>query len=116
MHRPELLDHFHNPRNAGELPPPAQTVEATNPVCGDTLRLWVLWEDDRIVRAAFKARGCTASIAAGSLLTEWLAGRNRHEISSLTTSDIDTALGGMPPESKHAATLCVDAVKALLRA
>ena len=36
---PELSDHFRNPRNVGVLPPPAITVEVSNPVCGDILRL-----------------------------------------------------------------------------
>jgi NifU-like protein involved in Fe-S cluster formation len=34
MYSERLLDHFQNPRNVGELPPPAKTVEASNPVCG----------------------------------------------------------------------------------
>lgn len=115
MHTPELLDHFHNPRNAGELPPPAQVVEVSNPVCGDTMRLSVLWDGEAIAQAAFKVRGCTAAIAAGSVLTELLRSRNRTGITALRASDIDRALGGLPPESKHAAALCMDAVKALLR-
>ncbi len=39
MYSPAMLDHFQNPRNAGELPPPAVTVEVSNPACGDILRL-----------------------------------------------------------------------------
>ncbi len=65
-----LLDHFQNPRNVGELPPPALVVEAANPVCGDILRLSVLLESGRVREARFQVRGCTASIAAGSALTE----------------------------------------------
>jgi nitrogen fixation NifU-like protein len=115
MHSPELLDHFRNPRNAGELQPPAVLVEVSNPACGDTLRLSVRWDADRIAEAAFKVRGCVASIAAASALTERLPGRNRTDLTGITASHIDEALGGLPPESKHAAALCVDAVKALLR-
>ena len=39
MYPERLLDHFQNPRNVGELPPPAVTVEVSNPACGDILRL-----------------------------------------------------------------------------
>ena len=39
MYPPELIEHFQNPRNVGELPPPAVTVEVSNPACGDILRL-----------------------------------------------------------------------------
>jgi nitrogen fixation NifU-like protein len=115
MYPPELLDHFRNPRNVGELAEPACTVEVSNPACGDTLRLSVRWAGDRICDVSYKTRGCPASIAAGSALTEWLAGRTRAEAAKLPASVIDDALGGLPAESKHAATLCIDAVRAILR-
>jgi hypothetical protein len=41
MYPPRLIEHFQNPRNVGELAPPAITVEVANPACGDTLRLSV---------------------------------------------------------------------------
>ncbi len=47
MYSERLLDHFQNPRNVGELPPPAVTVEVSNPACGDILRLSVRFEKDR---------------------------------------------------------------------
>jgi nitrogen fixation protein NifU and related proteins len=115
MHSPELLEHFRNPRNVGELPPPASVAEAANPVCGDTLRITVRWEGDAVAEAAFKARGCAASIAAGSVLTEWLRGRSRADLAQLKAATIGEALGGLPPESGHVAALCVDVVRALLR-
>jgi nitrogen fixation NifU-like protein len=111
-----LLDHFKNPRNAGELPPPAVTVEISNPACGDILRLSARFEEDRVADVRYKVRGCTASIASGSALTEWMMGKSRAELAALTPAIIESAVGGLIPESKHAAVLCVDAVKALLKA
>jgi nitrogen fixation protein NifU and related proteins len=111
---PELIEHFRNPRNVGELPPPAITVEVSNPICGDILRLSVLIENGRIAQSGFKVRGCTASIASGSALTELLAGRDKAALKALTAPDIERAVGGLSNESKHAAALCLDAVRALL--
>ena len=111
MYPPRLLDHFQNPRNVGELPPPAVTVEVSNPACGDILRLSARIEAGRIAEVRYKVRGCTASIAAGSALTEWLTGRTREELSMFTPEMIDDAVGGLPAASKHAAVLCADAVK-----
>ena len=37
-----MLDHFENPRNAGELAPPAVTVQVSNPACGDVMQLSLL--------------------------------------------------------------------------
>ncbi len=115
MYSEQLLDHFQRPRNVGELPPPAITVEVSNPACGDILRLSVRFAGDVAVEARYKVRGCTASIAAGSALTELLTGKSRAEIARLGTGNIEHAVGGLAPESKHAAVLCVDGIKTLLR-
>ena len=112
MYSERLLDHFQNPRNVGELPPPAITVQVSNPVCGDILRLSVRFENGLVAEARYKTRGCTASIAAGSALTEWLEGKTAAQIADLHPADIESAVGGLSAESKHAALLCVDAARA----
>ena len=115
MYSPRLLDHFRNPRNVGELGPPAVTVEVSNPACGDILRLSVRFEGQSAVEARYKTRGCTASIAAGSALTEWIGGKTRDELARIDAAAIEDAIGGLAPESKHAAQLCVDGVRAVLK-
>lgn len=115
MHSDILLEHFRNPRNIGQLPPPAITIDVTNPACGDLLRLSARFEDGRIKEARFQVRGCTASIAAGSALSEWMIGKTGAELQQLTLKIIEEALGGLEPASKHAAVLCVDGAKALAR-
>jgi nitrogen fixation NifU-like protein len=116
MYPAALLEHFQNPHNVGELPAPAVTVEVSNPACGDILRLSVLFENGIVREVRYKVRGCTASIAAGSALTEWMAGKSRDELSGFLPAAVDEAVGGLPAASKHAAALCADGVKALLRA
>jgi nitrogen fixation NifU-like protein len=111
-----FLDHFKNPRNVGELAPPAVTVEISNPACGDILRLSARFKDGRVAEVRYKIRGCTASIASGSALTEWMLGKTRAELAGLNAAAVESAVGGLIPESKHAAVLCVDGVKALLKA
>jgi nitrogen fixation NifU-like protein len=114
MYSDRLLDHFRNPRNVGDLPHPAVTVEVSNPACGDILRLAVRFENGVAREARYKTRGCAASIAAGSALTEWLAGKPRSELALLGPSGIEDLVGGLDPASKHAAVLCVDALRLLL--
>jgi len=113
---PQLLDHFQNPRNVGQLDPPAITVEVVNPACGDILRLSALFSEGRITEVRYKTRGCTASIAAGSALTECILDKSPPELENLRPADIEQAVGGLIPESKHAAVLCIDALRALLLA
>jgi nitrogen fixation NifU-like protein len=110
-----VLDHFGKPRNAGDLSDATATVEVTNPVCGDVLRLAVRMEAGRIVAARFKTQGCVAAIAASSLLTELLTGQTLAGASGIAPQQISEALGGLPPASFHAAQLCVDGVAALAR-
>jgi nitrogen fixation protein NifU and related proteins len=116
MHSERLLDHFQNPRNLGELPAPAVTVQAGNPVCGDILRISVRFDNGVVAEARYKTRGCAASIAAGSALTEWLAGRSKQELGSFLPAVVEDLVGGLQPESKHAAVLCADAIKLILKA
>jgi len=111
-----FLDHFKNPRNVGELAPPAVTVETSNPACGDILRLSARFEGGCVAEVRYKVRGCTAAIASGSALTEWMLGKTRPELVALKPETIDEAVGGLIPESKHAAVLCVDGVRKLLSA
>ena len=116
MYSERLLDHFKNPRNVGDLDAPATRVEVENPACGDVLRLSARFAGGRVVEARYKTRGCTASIAAGSALTEWMIGKSREELAALRAGTLDAAVGGLAPESRHAEALCLDGVKALLRA
>ncbi|SRR6266478_9671659 len=116
MYSERLLDHFQNPRNVGQLDPPAVTVDVSNPVCGDILRLSVRFEGEVAAEARYKTRGCTASIAAGSALTEWITGKTRAELAEIKAMAIEDAVGGLAAESKHAAVLCVEGVRAVLKA
>lgn len=116
MYSERVLDHFQNPRNVGQLEPPAITVEVSNPVCGDILRLSVRFDGDIATEARYKTRGCTASIAAGSALTEWITGKSHAELAQIKAVAIEDAVGGLAAESKHAAVLCVEGVRAILNA
>jgi nitrogen fixation NifU-like protein len=109
-----VLDHFRNPRNAGELPGATATVEVSNPVCGDILKLSARIVDGHIAEARFLCRGCTTSIACASLLTEELRERTPAEARSITAESLSHSLGGLPRATFHGAQLAADAVSALV--
>ena len=114
IHSEKLLEHFQNPRNVGQLAAPAVTVEVTNPACGDILRLAARFDQGTVAEVRYQVRGCTASIGAGSALTEWMLGKSRAELAALVPAVIEDAVGGLQPASRHVAILCVDGVKKLL--
>ena len=109
-----VLDHFRNPRNAGELPGATATVEVSNPVCGDILKLSARMIDGKIAEARFLCRGCTTSIACASMLTEELRGRTAAEVRAITAESLSQSLGGLPPATFHGAQLAAEAASGLL--
>lgn len=111
----KVLDHFHHPRNAGEIAQASATAEASNPVCGDVMKLSARVSEGRLVEVKFKAQGCIPAIACGSWLAEWLEGKLLNEIGALTPPQIDSALGGLPAASRHASILAIDTLNKLLR-
>jgi NifU-like protein involved in Fe-S cluster formation len=114
MYSAQVLDHFQNPRNAGELADADATAEIENPACGDVLLLTLKASAGRITQAQFKAKGCVAAIACGSALTELLVGKTLNEAQKLRREDISSAVGGLPQASNHAAQLALDALLAAL--
>ena len=114
MYSAQLLDHFQNPRNVGDLPDADATVDMENPVCGDVIRLGLKLDAGRIVEIKFKAKGCVPAIACGSALTEMVLGKTAEDARMLTREDLVRAVGGMPQASSHAAQLALDALSAAL--
>ena len=116
MYSPKVLDHFHNPRNIGELEGATAVVEMTNPVCGDLMKLWVIAKEGKIQDARFKTQGCIPAVACGSWMAEWMVGKSPSELATLTAAQMEAALGGLPPASRHASALAMDALKRVLQA
>ena len=114
MFSASVLDHFQRPRNAGELPGATHTVNVSNPVCGDLLRLAVRMDGEKIAAARFLCRGCTTAIAAASFLTELLVGVTPDSAQRITAATISNGLEGLPPATFHGAQLAESAVAALL--
>src|SRR5262249_4394971 len=115
VYSPEVLDHFQNPRNAGEIESPHAFAELENPACGDVLRLTAKLEAGCISDIRFRAKGCVAAIACGSALTVLSKGRAVSEARMLSRDELVQAVGGLPPASTHASHLAIDTLQALLR-
>ena len=114
MYSAQLLDHFQNPRNAGELPDADAVAQIQNPVCGDVIRLTLKMCADRIEQIRFKAKGCVPAIACASALTELTLGKPAPEARRIRRDDLIAAVGGLPPASTHAAQLALDALSTAL--
>lgn len=110
MYSPQLLDHFQNPRNVGDLVDADATAEIENPACGDVLRISLKASSGQIIQVRFKAKGCVAAIACASAITEMVAGRAVEAAKRLQPEDVNQAVGGLPQASTHAAHLAIEAL------
>jgi len=116
MYSPALLDHFHNPRNAGDLPEADIRVKSENPVCGDVLELAMQVSDGRITSTRFRVQGCVPAVACASALTELMSGKSLDEAKTLGREEVLRAVNGVPPASTHAVELALDALRQALKA
>jgi nitrogen fixation protein NifU and related proteins len=115
MYSTQMLDHFQNPRNAGEVADADAVAQIENPACGDVLRLTLKVQSGRIAEIRFKAKGCVPSMACASALTEMVAGKLVEEARSVGREALIAAVGGLPQASTHAAQLALDAFSAALQ-
>jgi len=114
MYSAKLLDHFEHPRNVGEIADADASARVENPACGDIMQLTLKLTDGRIAEARYRTRGCVASIACGSALTEMLIGLSPGEAGAVRRESLVSAVGGLPNESVHASHLAMDALEAAL--
>ena len=95
LYRQQILDHYKNPRNYGDLDEPTFSHVGENPMCGDTIEMDVVLDDDeeRIERVAFEGDGCAISHASASMLSEQLQGMDIEELRAMDRDDITEMLG-----------------------
>lgn len=115
MYSPQVLDHFQNPRNAGEVENPDARVRVENPACGDILQLTAKVAGGRLAEVCFRAKGCVPAMACASALTELIKGKTLEEVRKVRPEQVLEEVGGVPEASGHAAQLAIDAVRALLK-
>jgi nitrogen fixation protein NifU and related proteins len=114
MYSPQVIDHFEHPRNAGTVADADATARIENPACGDVLELTVKIAKGRIAEIRFRAKGCVASVACGSAVTELVSGKTVIEAKKLSRDELVRAVGGLPAASTHASQLAMDALVAVL--
>lgn len=74
-----IMDHSQRPRNRGALEGADLENHVLNPLCGDEVTVYAVFDGDRIAEASFTGRGCSISQASASMMTERLTGKTRDE-------------------------------------
>jgi len=93
LYRPHILDHYGNPRNWGHLERPDVIADADEPSCGDQVRIELAVDPDgRVADVAVSGEGCMVSMAAASILGEYIKHRSTAELRAMTEEDMLTLL------------------------
>jgi nitrogen fixation NifU-like protein len=94
LYREQILDHYKNPRQKGQIKPSDYSFEDENPLCGDFLHIDLKVDEKGVITdAKFEGHGCAISMASADLMMESLVGKTIEEAKKLSKKDILDLLG-----------------------
>jgi len=118
LYREEILEHWQNPQNFGEIKGADVVIDQINPLCGDRVRFFFKFKKAKngkiIKEVSFTGNGCAISIAASSILSEVLKGKRVDAVKKITGEDVLELVGGkkgFPPARLKCAFLALEAIK-----
>ena len=114
MYTQQVMDHFTNPRNVGEIENADGVGQVGNAKCGDIMRISIKVDNDVITDVKFKTFGCGAAIATSSAATEMVKGKTLDEALALTNQMVIEKLGGLPDVKVHCSVLAEEALHAAI--
>lgn len=115
MYSEKVMEHFENPRNAGEIENASGIGTVGNARCGDIMRIYLDIDENQIIRdVKFKTFGCGAAVATSSMATELVKGKSVQDAMKVTNKAVMEALDGLPPVKVHCSLLAEEAIHAAL--
>ena len=110
MYTEQVMDHFMNPRNVGEIENASGVGTVGNAKGGDIMKIFIKVENKVITDVKFKTFGCGAAIATSSKATEMVMGKTIDEALAITNKMVADALGGLPEVKIHCSVLAEEAL------
>ena len=108
------------PKNLGEMQDADAVGTAGSADCGDMLRMWIKFREERgkkvIDKATFQTFGCETAIAVASLATQLIQGKTPEEAMAMDSEALSAPLGPLPPMRIHCAQLVEGALRQALGA
>lgn len=114
IYREEILDHWRNPQNFGEIKKPDVVIEQVNPLCGDKVKFFFKIKKGRIEKVSFTGSGCAISMASASMLSEAIKNKLVRDLGKVTGQDVLGLVGGtVTPARLKCAFLPLEVIKKL---
>jgi nitrogen fixation protein NifU and related proteins len=114
----KIAEAMRDPKNLGEMEGADAVGTAGSANCGDMLRMWIKFKEERgrkvIDKATFQSFGCETAIAVASLATELIRGKTVEEALSFKGADLAQELGPLPPMKIHCSQLVESALHSAL--
>lgn len=105
--------HFREPKNVGRLENPDGEGFAGGRRAGPFMSFTARLKGDVLEEVRFQTYGCAPAIAAGSYLSEEIRGKGVQDAAQWDVPRLLEALGGLPDDKLHCATLAIAALKDL---
>ena len=114
MYTEQVMEHFANPRNVGEIADADGIGEVGNAKCGDIMKMYIKVDAGVITDVKFKTYGCGSAIATSSIATEMIKGKTIEEALKLSNKAVVEALGGLPTHKIHCSVLAEQSIKSAI--
>ena len=106
-------ERWRNPRYNGPMADADGHARVTG-TCGDTMEIFLKFEDQKVITASFLTDGCGSSGVCGSFAAELAHGKTPEELADVTGERILVILGQFPPEDRHCAFLAAETLQEAL--
>jgi nitrogen fixation protein NifU and related proteins len=102
----KAIEYFLNRKNMGIIPDADHVSELTGP-CGDTMKIYLKVENDRIQDAKIQVLGCPGAVASAMAAMELIRGMTMDEAMKVKDAEVFSMLEDLPDQKQHCIRLTV---------
>ena len=102
-----------HPQNTGAIDSPDGYGRIAGS-CGDTMEIFLRFENGKVKEATFQTNGCGPSIVCASFAAELAMGKSPDGLIEITGEEILQTIGGLPEENRHCAFLAAETLQTAL--
>ena len=104
------FERWRHPLYNGRMENPDSHARVTGQ-CGDTMEMFLVFEDGRVKNATYTTDGCGASTVCGSFTAEMAIGKTPDELAGITGEKVLAVIGTFPDEDQHCAFLAAETLQ-----